>query len=703
MITKKQFKETRFEGDFHGKKLSFATGKLAPHCDGAVEITWGETKLLVTAVMQKHPSPDKDFFPLSIDFRESYYAAGKIGGGRFRKREGRPSDDSILYARLVDRPLRPVFPKGMINDVVVTISPLSLDQEHSPGELSIIGSSVAVMLAGIPFNGPVGAARIGYNDGKYIINPTETELQWALMDLHVAGTKDHINMIECGATEVPLDILKEGLRLAHEVIITSCKLQEEFLKLNTIKPLEITISYPSDEMMQLVKEQLPDSLIATLENVEKNDFEERLHQMSVMLETHFADKMADKGSGWTENLLWLATEKCIKQYMRNRIVKDGIRADGRWLEQVRQIYCETGLVERAHGTGLFRRGDSQALAILTLGSPGDAEMVDDMESDQEEKRFMHHYKMPPFSNNEAQMIRNTNRREIGHGRLAEKAIEAVIPAKEDFPYTIRLVSEVLGSGGSTSMASTCASTLALMDGWVPIKAPVSWIAMGLVSESEDNQVILTDIMGIEDYMIGDMDFKLAGTKEGVTAIQMDIKIHGIKVEKLIEIVDRANVGRLEILDFMLQTLDKPKAELSPYAPYILPFQVRPEQIREVIGKGGETIQEITRVHNVKIDIEDSWHGSITGKNKASADAAMQMISDIIRTPQRWDKIKGKVTRLEKYGIFVDLGRKKMGLAHVKNLGKGFIEDASTLYTLGEMVDVEILDIDQEGKIGLKVL
>lgn len=703
MITKKNVHEIRLEKDFYGKKLSFATWKLAPHCDGALEITREGTKLLITAVMQKHPSPDKDFMPLSIDFRESYYAAGKIWGGKFRKREGRPSDDAILYARLVDRPLRPIFPKGMINDVVVTISPLSLDQEHSPGELSIIGSSLAVMLGGIAFNGPVGAARIGYKDGKYMINPTESELEWALMDLHVAGTKDLINMIECGAKEVPLDILKEWFRLAHEVIITSCEFQEEFLKLCSPKPLEITITYPSDEMVNLVKEQLPDSLIATLENCEKNDFEEKLHNISVTLEATFAEKLADKTSGWTENTLRMATEKVIKAYMRKRIVTDGIRADGRSLDQIRQIYCEAGSVERAHGTWLFWRWDSQALAFLTLGSPGDAEMVDDMESDQEEKRFMHHYKMPPFSNNEAQMIRWTNRREVGHGRLAEKAIEAVIPDKETFPYTIRLVSEILGSGGSTSMASTCASTIALMDGGVPIKAPVSGIAMGLVAENDSNQVILTDIMGIEDYMIGDMDFKLAGTREGVTAIQMDIKIRGVGLPKLYDVIDRANAGRLEILDFMLQTIDAPRPQLSPYAPFLLSFVVRPEQIREVIGKWWETIQEITRVNNVKIDIEDTGHGVITAKNKAAADAAMQMINDIIWTPQKWDKLRGKASRLEKYGIFVDLGRKKTGLCHVKNLWKGFVEDASTLFKLGEELSVEIIDIDPEGKIQLKIL
>jgi polyribonucleotide nucleotidyltransferase len=687
----------------YNQTITFKTGLLAPHCDGAVEITVWWTTLLVTAVMQKHPSNEKNFLPLWIEFRESYYATGKIWWGRFRKREWRPSDDTVLYARLTDRTLRPLFPKGMVNETVITISPFSLDLEHSPGEISIIGASIALLLWGIPFWWPVGAARIGYKDWKFLINPTESEIQWAIMDLHVAWTKTQINMIEAWCKEVSPEILKEWLRLWQEVITACCAIQEQFLQGITITQLNPTICRPTPDMQAYVDTLLTDEYLSTLEIKEKNEFEE-LYQWSLWWCREQIEATEDpvcKGLPRNATLIYLAAEYRIKSYFKERILRDGIRADGRKTWEIRPIYCNVGRIPTAHGTWLFWRWDTQALTFLTLGAPWDAELTDDMEHTNTEKRFMHHYKMPPFSNNEAQMIRGTSRREIGHGRLAEKALEAVIPSQQDFPYTMRLVSEILWSWWSTSMASTCASTLALMDGGVPITAPVSWIAMWLVKGKNGTHQILTDIMGIEDYLIGDMDFKLAGTTRWITAIQMDIKLAWIDVDLLTEIVDHSQRWREAILQFMLQTLPTPRDTLSPHAPLLISFQVKPEQIREIIGKWWETIQEITRITDVKIDLEDDGRGVITAKKKENWELAYKMIQDIVWTPSAGMKLNGTIVRTEKYGVFVDLWKKKQGLVHVKNLWQWFIEDASALFKIGDMIAVEIIGIDNDGKIQLK--
>lgn len=701
MLQQKTFHEVVFETTRRWTPLSFKTGKLAPHCDGAVEITMGETTLLVTAVLNKHPDPDKDFLPLAIDYRESRYAAGKIAGGRYRKREGRPSDEAALYARLTDRPMRPMFPKGMVNDVVITISPLSLDQKHSPGELSIIGSSLAVMLAGIPFEGPVSAVRVWYKNGEYIVNMTEDQLGDSIMDLHVAGTRELINMIEAGGTETPMDVVKKWFEVAQDALRELCDFQQEFLKLCTIKPKTITTNTITDAMLEEIHEVVTDDHLQALVDADKEKaaFDELYYSYERLLEDSFTDHVDNKESPRTKRKLASGLFQLFKKYVRASSLGAGIRIDGRKDTEIRSLYCEIDVVPRVHGTGLFRRGDTQVLSLLTLWSPGDAELKDGMEHDDVETRFMHHYKMPPFSNNEAEMIRGTNRREVGHGRLAEKALEAVLPPETDFPYTMRIVSEVLGSGGSTSMASVCGSTLALMAGWVPITKPVSGIAMGLIQQ-DAKHVILSDIKGTEDF-IGDMDFKLAGTDDGMTAIQMDIKLHGLHSDLLQTIVDRAQVGRTSILEFMMQTITTPKWSISPYAPFLMKFSVKPEQVREVIGPGGSVITEIVRLTNVKIDLEDDGTGVITAKNEAAAQEAFKLIQGAIRSPKRGDVITGTIMRVEKYGVFVDLGKKKSGLCHVKNLWEGFIEDPATKYNKGEQMTVEIIDIDSDGKIQLK--
>lgn len=700
MLQQKTFNEIVLETTRRWTPLSFKTGKLAPHCDGAVEITMGETTLLVTAVINKHPNPDKDFLPLAIDYRESRYAAGKIAWGRYRKREGRPSDEAVLYCRLTDRPLRPMFPKGMINDVVITISPLSLDMQHSPGELSIIGSSLAVMLAGIPFAGPISAIRIGYKDGEYLINMTEEQALDSVMDLHVAGTRDLINMIEAWGNETPLDVVKQGLLVAQDMLKELCALQEEFLKKCTITPKAITTNIIDDAMIEELHQVITDADLKALVDADqvKAAFDELYYEYEQRLITAFADHIDNKESPRTTAKVKSGLFLLFKKYVRRKSLTES-RIDGRKEDEIRSLFCEIDVVPRVHGTGLFRRGDTQVLSLLTLGSPGDAELKDGMEHDDVETRYMHHYKMPPFSNNEPEMIRGTNRREVGHGRLAEKALEPVLPTETDFPYTMRIVSEVLGSGGSTSMASVCGSTLALMAGGVPIRKPVSGIAMGLIQDGDKN-LILSDIKGTEDF-IGDMDFKLAGTDDGMTAIQMDIKLHGISAPLLAEITDRANVGRSAMLAFMMQTISEPRPNISPYAPYLMTFEVKPEQVREVIGPGGSVIQEIIRQTNVKIDLEDDGKGVITAKNQAAAEEARKLIQGAVRVPKRGDVIKGTIVRVEKYGVFVDLGKKKQGLCHVKNLGEGFIEDPATKYHKGDPLTVEIIDIDADGKIQLK--
>jgi len=700
MIRKKEIHEISHEVVWQWKKMSFKTWKLAPHCDGAVEISMEDTTLLVTAVMEKNPDLNKWWFPLSIEYRESYYAAGKIWGGRFRKREWRPSDDSVLYARLTDRPLRPMFPKGMVNDVVLTISPLQIDKTHSPGELSIIGSSIATLLAGIPFAGPVGAVRIWYINNEYIVNMTDQQAEESIMDLHIAGTKEQINMLEAWGNETPIEIVKKWLEIGQAAIKEICEIQDQFIALCTVSQQTITTNNPSDDLVTAVKNVVWEEKINSLFwKVEKWDRDRMFKEYETLAKDALAEKCESQDNDWSVGHIGAAWFTVVKKAIRKKTLEEWVRIDGRKHDQIRQIHCETWLYDRVHWTWLFRRGETQVLSLLTLGSPADVEFSDDMENDQSEARRIHHYKMPPFSNNEARMIRFTNRREIWHGRLAEKAIEPMLPDEADFPYTMRVVSEVLGAGGSTSMASVCWSTLALLSGWVPMKKPVSGIAMWLMKKW-DTELVLTDIKGTEDF-VGDMDFKLAGTDDGMTAIQMDTKLKGLGVTKLQEMLDKAQVWRTNILSFMNQTIATHAQTISPYAPFLLKFKVQADQVREIIGKGWATIQEIVRETWAKIDLEDDGSGVISGENQAIAQKAMDWINKVLWVPQKWDTMKGKITRVEKYGVFVDIGSKKTGLCHVKQLGSWYIEDVAALFKVGDTIDVEVIDIDNMGKIALK--
>ncbi len=514
--SKKQFTPIQHSTDRSGHALSLETGKLAGQADGAVVIRYDDNMFLVTAVMNKNPDPNKDFLPLTVDFRESYSAAGKIGGGSYRKREGRPSDQAILNSRLTDRCLRPMFPKGMINDTVVTITPLALDHQQDLGVLSIIGASVAIMLGGIPFDGPISAVRVGYMNGEFIVNPTIEQIEKGELNLLVAGKDGFINMIECDAAEVDVELLDKAFDLAQLEINKLCKIQTEFLGKNGIHPKTIAYNKPSDALMAYVQGIITPEKFAAMTGNTKVSFNELFYQYEKEVLEVAKEKIADDtAEDFSTSKIKIAVFNVIKHYIRDRVLHEGKRIDDRDTLTIRPLYCEAGLLPRVHGSGLFRRGDTQVLSTVTLGSPGDVEMLDTMEEDDFEKRYMHHYNMHPYSTGEANSSRGTNRREVGHGRLAEKALERMIPDKVTFPYTVRVVSECTSSGGSTSMGSVCGSTLALMDAGVPLIRPVSGIAMGLMSETDDagkinSYKILTDIMGTEDFT-GDMDFKVAGT------------------------------------------------------------------------------------------------------------------------------------------------------------------------------------------------
>lgn len=593
-----------------------------------------------------------------------------------------------------------MFPKGMINDIVVSVSPLQLDGQHSPGEIAIIWASVATKLAWIPFEGPVWWVRMGHLDGSLLANMTEQEAENALMDLHLAGTKDTINMVEAWGDETPMDIIKQWMREWQEAIKEIVEIQEEFLAQCTIREQTITTNNPPQAMIDAVKEVISHERLDVLKEVEDKNHRERTYksfenEIFEKFEEHIEDWSNERQEGHVREVFF----QIVKERIRHNILEKKTRVDWRDLDQIRPIHCEIDTVPNAHGTALFWRGDTQVLSILTLGSPGDAEIKDDMEHDQEASRWFHHYKMPPFSNNEARMVFNVKRREVWHGRLAEKAIEAVLPDEKEFPYTMRVVSEVLGSWGSTSMASVCGTTLAMYAGWVPLKKPVSGIAMWMVSDGTQ-EIILTDIKWTEDFT-GDMDFKLAWTDEGMTAIQMDTKLTGVSVAKLEEMLDKAQAWRSAILEYMLQTIDTPRKTLKDNAPALLQFSVKPKQVREIIWPGWSTIQNIIQETDVKIDLEDDGSWVITATDQASAKKALEMVKAVIWSPEIWETIDGKITRVEPYWVFVSIGNNTVWLCHVKQLGQGYIEDVSALYSVWDSLTVTVTKIDNDWKIALK--
>ena len=707
MVVKKQFETSRQSMNWQGRELSLEIGKLAVQADASIRMQMGDNVMLYSTTMEKNPREWLDFLPLMIDMRESFSAAGRIGGAVYRRREWRPSDQAILNARLTDRALRPMFPKGMINDIVVSVTPLALDHQMSLGVMHIIGSSLSILAAGIPFDGPVGAAQIGYLDGQFIVNPSLEQLEKSDLNLLVAGKKGSINMIECEGKEFPDNLMKEAFTLWQKVIDESCDWQADFIKTLEIKPQEITFNKPTEKTMELINSYLTSDKLEAMAGNTKTPFNElyNLYEKDILALAKEQTTEENKAD-FTESKLKMGVFNAIKAFIRSRTIETGKRIDDRGILDIRPLYCETDNLPRVHGSGLFWRGDTQVLSTVTLGGPTDYLVLDDMEHNDVQQRYFHHYNFPPFSTGEAKAMRGTGRREIGHGRLAEKALEFMIPSKETFPYSIRVVSECLGSGGSTSMGSVCGSTLALMDAGVPIKKPVAGIAMGLMTEHlEDGTItkyqILNDLMGTEDFT-GDMDFKVAGTKEGINAIQLDTKLKGLPLNIVHETIDRASAGYKEIMDFMLQTIAEPRAQVKEYAPKIHVFSIKPEKIKEVIGKGGEVIDKIIeQCDNIKIDFEDDGTCFLTHSNQAIIEKAKNLILEIATDLEVGQSFEAKVVRIADFGLFVQLPKGKQGLCHVSNLGQKYPDGLDKHFKLGDLINVTISNIGQDWKIAVK--
>lgn len=680
-----------------GKTYVIETGKLAGQADGAVTLRCEETVVLVTAVASDVPREGVDFLPLTVDVEERMYAAGKIPGG-YIKREGRPSEDAILTARLVDRPLRPSFPEGFYHDAQIIITTLSVDQINPQDILAINGASAALSISRIPFNGPIGAVRIGKVGDRWIVNPTYQELEHSLLDMVIAGNRDSILMVEAGANEVSEEVIVEAFDIAHGAIRRLIDLQEVLV--SRINPTKWEMSPPasSSELEKAVKETVGPDLKAALNIVSK---EERNQALKTLTE-----KVIERLSGTfpeQEEQIKKIIEKEERNEMRRMIIEDDRRVDGRRSDEVRPISCEVNILDRTHGSGLFTRGETQVLSVLTLGSVGEEQLLDGL-GIEESKRFLHHYSFPPFSTGEVSPLRGPRRRDIGHGALAERALSPIIPDEIDFPYTIRIVSEVLSSNGSTSMGSVCASSLALMDAGVPVEggSHVSGVAMGLVLEN-NRYKILTDILGIEDAL-GDMDFKVAGTAKGITALQMDIKLKkGISSEILTEALNRAREGRLLILEKMNEAIASPRQSLSEYAPRMITLKIPQDKIREVIGSGGKVIRGIIDETGTKIDIEDDGTIYIASKDEEGGEKARQMIEQIVKEIQVGEKYLGTVTKTTTFGAFVELIPGKEGLVHISKLAPYRVRSVEDVVNVGDKIMVEVIEIDRQNRVNLAVV
>lgn len=674
-----------------GRELKVTIGKIAELANGSCLVQYGDTVIMANVTASKEPRQGIDFFPLSVDFEEKLYSVGKIPGG-FIKREGRPGEKAILTSRLIDRPLRPLFPKGYRNDVSVTVTVLSVDQDCSPEIAGMIGSSIALSISDIPFEGPTGAVNIGLIDGEFIINPNSKQRELTKLDLTVSGTKEAIMMVEAGAKEVSEEVVLNAILFAHEEIKKLCDFISEITRETGKEKSDYTCFTCDEEIEKEIREYADPIINETVIEEDKLLRQEKIDNFKAEAKALFLEKYPENEAVIDEILYTIVKEK-----VRENILQRGIRPDNRGIDEIRKISCEVGLLPRTHGSGLFTRGQTQVLTVATLGLGSDEQTLDGI-SEETSKRYMHHYNFPSYSVGETRPSRGPGRREIGHGALAERALEPVIPGEEEFPYTIRLVSEVLSSNGSTSQASVCGSTLALMDAGVPIKAPVAGVAMGLMKEG-DKVVILTDIQGLEDFF-GDMDFKVAGTKEGITAIQMDIKVHGIDKDILTAALEKARIGRLFILDKMLECIDKPREEVSKYAPKIITMHIDTEKIREVIGTGGKVINKIIEETGVKIDIEDDGTVSIAAENVESAYKAKKIIEGIVKEIEVDEIILGKVVRIESYGAFVQLSENKDGLLHISQIDNKRVGKVEDVLKIGDEVLVKVIDIDDKGKIKL---
>ncbi len=689
-------KESRiFTTEIGGREVSVEIGGYCSHSNGECIIRCGDTVVMTNVTMAKAPRDGIDFFPLGVDFEEKMYAVGKIPGG-FKKREGRPSDKAILTSRLIDRPIRPLFPKGLFNDVAVVATALSVDTNIPPEVFGMLGSSIALSISDIPWNGPTGSVNVGYVDGKYIINPDLEQREKSRLSLALSGTKDAIMMVEAGASEITEEEMLGAILFGHEEIKKIVAWIESIVAEVGKPKMDIELRHPSEELEKAVREYAKDIIPTIYDTFDRTEREKREDARTAEIMEHFADIYPDELS-YVGDVVYAMK----KEYVRKRISEEGVRPDGRGLHDIRPIWCEAGILPRVHGSGVFTRGQTQVLTTLTLGTITEVQKLEGLDEDSF-KRYMHHYNMPPYSTGEAKPLKSPGRREIGHGALAERALEPVLPNEECFPYAIRTVSEVISSNGSTSQASVCGSTLALMDAGVPIKAPVAGIAMGLIKDVEHGKIsIMSDIQGLEDFY-GDMDFKVAGTTEGITAIQMDIKIKGIDEQILRTALAQAREGRLFILGKMLEVLPEPRKHLSKYAPKIISFNIDPDKIREVIGSGGKVINKIIDQTGVKIDIDDDGKVFIAGTDEEMSDKAKSIIMAIVKDPEVGDEITGPVVKIMTFGAFVEIAPNKNGMIHISKLAKEKVDKVEDVVNIGDTVKAKVIKISEKG-IDLKLI
>ncbi|MBO8126394.1 MAG: polyribonucleotide nucleotidyltransferase [Firmicutes bacterium] len=685
-----------YEMDFGGRKLTIETGELAGQANGAVMVRYGDTAVLVTATASKEPREGIDFFPLLVDYEERLYAVGKIPGG-FIKREGRPSEQAILSARMIDRPLRPLFPKGFRNDVQVVAQVMSVDQDNVPDIPAMIGASAALSISDIPFDGPIAGVRVGRVNGQLLINPSAEDREKSDFDLVVAGTKDAIMMVEAGAKEVPEEEILDAILFGHEEIKKVVEFQERIVAEVGKEKKEFTLYTVKEDVDAAIRELGTPLLREAIQNADKLARQEAIEQAREEIIQKYQEQVGEEEYALSAKMVEDVLDVLTKELVRSMIINENLRPDGRRPDEIRPVSCKVGLLPRAHGSGLFNRGQTQVITVATLGIQSDVQILDGL-GIEEFKRYMHHYNFPAYSVGEVRPMRGPGRREIGHGALAERALLPVLPSHEEFPYTIRLVSEVLSSNGSTSQASVCGSTLALMDAGVPIKKPVAGIAMGLVKEG-DKFVVLSDIQGIEDHL-GDMDFKVAGTRTGVTAIQMDIKIAGIGREILSAALKQAREGRMFILDKMMEVISEPRPEISPYAPRIITLTIDPEKIRDVIGPGGKTIRKIIAETGADIDIDDDGTVYIASVDQEAGQTAKSIIESLTKGVEVGEVYEGVVKRITNFGAFVEIGPNKEGLVHISQLARRRVNKVEDVVHVGDIIRVKVVEIDSLGRINL---
>lgn len=696
----KNMAKNNFSMEVAGRTLLVETGQLAQQANGSALVRYGDTMVLATATLSSHKAEHLDYFPLMVDYEEKYYASGKIKGSRFIKREGRPTEEAILTARLIDRTIRPLFDDRIRNEVQVVITVLSIDQENVPDFLSIIAASLALGISDIPWAGPVSAVRVGKIENNFIINPFNSQTEKSDLEIVVSGTKDKINMIEAGAKELPEKEMIKAILFGFEELKKINVFQQKVIeKIGKIKK-ELEKINPTPEFIQEITTFLNENgLDKAFYEKEKVTRHEKMEEVKLKLVTYLEEKFSDADLKKRKTEVDWIYENYLNDILHQRILEKDERPDGRKLDEIRPISCQIGLLPRTHGSGLFNRGETQVITATTLGAPGMEQIVETMELD-EKKRYMHHYNFPPFSVGEVKPMRGPGRRDIGHGALAERALLPVIPSKEEFPYTIRLVSEVLSSNGSSSMASTCGSSLSLMDAGVPIKKPVSGIAMGIITGKNGEFKVLSDIQGPEDHW-GDMDFKIAGTKDGITALQLDVKIDGLTPEMIEQVFTQSYKSRMEIMDVMNQTIEKSRLELSPFAPRIITFSINPDKIRDVIGPGGKIINEIIDKTGVNIDIEKDGTIFITAGDKDSGEKAKKWIENLTETPEIGKIYSGKVTRIMNFGAFVEILPGKEGLVHISEIPTDRpITKINDFLKVNQQISVRLKEIDSMGRLNL---